>query len=165
MRKALLAALLGSALVIAAVAPALAESDAKLNVWCSIDKGSTLVDLQGSHWVDDNSTGPVVLTLWASSDGINWQSTGKTVTIHKVMGETTYNFKFGGALDASSWIDFRVGGGGIQSRIVSRDECGFRVPEAPATPLLLLGAFPAAGLIAIKVLGVRLPLPTLHRIG
>jgi hypothetical protein len=165
MRKALLAALFGSALLIMAAAPALAESDAKLNVWCSIDKGSTLVDLQGTYWVDDNSTGPVVLTLWASPDGIAWQSTGKTVTIHKVMGETAYNFKFGGALDASVWMDFRVGGGLTQSRVVSRDECGVRVPEAPATALLLLGAFPAAGLIAIKVMGVRLPRPTLHRIG
>jgi len=59
---------------------------------------------------------------------------------------------------------YRVVGDGAGSRNFNRDECGFRVPEAPATPLLLLGAFPAGALIAVKATGVRLPLPHLHRV-
>jgi hypothetical protein len=164
MRKAIFAALLGSALVIGAAAPALAEADAQLNVWCSIDTGSTLVDLQGTYVRDNTTTGPVVLTLWASSDGTTWQSTGKTQTVWLVLGQNLYPFKFGGALDASVWMDFRVSGGSALSRVVSRDECGFRVPEAPATPLLLIGALPAFGLVAMKAAGIRLPLPNRNRI-
>jgi hypothetical protein len=164
MRKAIIGALLGSALLITGVAPVLAETDAQLNVWCSIDTGSTLVDLQGTYVRDNTTTGPAVLTLWASSDGLTWVSTGKTQTVWLVLGQNTYPFKFGGALDASVWMDFKVSGGSAISRVVSRDECGFRVPEAPATPLLLIGALPAFALVAMKAAGIRLPLPNRNRI-
>jgi hypothetical protein len=133
-------------------------------VVCSCANSSASGDLQGTYLKANGATGPVVLTLWASPDGKTWQSTGKTTTVNLVLGQKFYGFKFSNALNTSLWMDFKVSGGGAISRVLSRDECGFRVPEAPATPLLLIGALPAFGLVAMKAAGIRLPLPNRNRI-
>jgi hypothetical protein len=167
MRKAILAALLGSALVLAVSAPAFATvgtQNAQLTVVCSCSNSSASGDLLGTYLKAYGATGPVVLTLWASSDGKTWVSTGKTTTINLVLGQKFYGFKFSNALNTTLWMDFKVSGGGAISRVLSRDECGFRVPEAPATPLLLIGALPAFGFVGLKAAGIRLPLPTRNRI-
>ena len=171
MRRIGLAALVAIALAVASVAPTFAESGGgaggdpggKITVWCSIDSG-TSVDIHGSLVVADGSHGNVELLLVGSKDGKTWKSAWEGRDIHVMKGQTTYSFFFDGNINFNHFMDFRVIGDGTFSRVINRDECGFRVPEAPATPLLLLGAFPAAGLIAVKATGVRLPLPQRNRI-
>ena len=90
MRKAILAALLGSALVLGVAAPALATTgaqNAQITVVCSCANSSASGDLQGTYLKANGATGPVVLTLWASPDGKTWQSTGKTTTVNLVLGQ------------------------------------------------------------------------------
>jgi hypothetical protein len=171
MRRIAFAALLAFAIAVAAVTPAFADSGGgpgkdppgKINVWCALDQG-TKVDINGNVIVPDGSKGDVDLWLLGSKNGKTWQFAWQGKIVHVVKGQTTYGFSFDGKLDANHFMDFRVVGGGTESRVINRDECGFRVPEAPASALLLLGAFPAVGLIAIKASGVRLPLPHRQRI-
>jgi len=167
MRRIAFAAALMFALALASVAPAFAESGGgstggTINVWCSVDDG-TKIDLHGSLIVPDGSHGKVDLLLVGSKDGKTWSSTSGEKDIQVVVGQTTYSFMFGGNIDFKDFAEFRVIGDGT-SRVINRDECGFRVPEAPASALLLLGALPAAGLIAIKATGIRLPIPHRNRI-
>jgi hypothetical protein len=170
MRRIALAALLGLALAIASVAPAFAgnggagagKTEGNIPVWCSLDGGTSKADLNGNLVVPDGSSGKVTLWLFSSTDGTSWVSTGHSKSLDLVQGQTIYPFLFGGNLDAT--MDYKISGDGAWSRVINGDECGFRVPEAPATPLLLLGAFPAGALIALKATGVRLPMPHLHRI-
>ncbi len=170
MRRFTFAVLLALALGVATVAPVLGKSDGnmkdpdgKINIWCAMDKG-TQVDLNGSLVVPDGTHGSISLWLFGTKDGTSWQFAWQHQVVNVMKGQTTYGFHFDGKLDSNHFMAYRVVGDGTKSRVINRDECGFRVPEAPATPLLLLGAFPAAGLIAIKATGVRLPLPHLHRI-
>ena len=155
MRKLAFATFIALALAIASVAPTFAESikngdsDARINVWCSVDKG-TQVDVQGDLLVSDGNHGVTTLWLFGSNDGKSWVNTNQSKVVHIVKGQTSYSFSFNAILDSSHFTDYRVVGDGATSRVINGDECGFRVPEAPATPLLLLGAFPAGALIAVK---------------
>jgi hypothetical protein len=166
MRRLTFAMLLFLALGMASVAPALASNgqghQEKSEVWCSIHRNQPEID--GTVTVPDGTQGSIVLSFYGSKDGKSWVFTGQTRTLHLVQGQTTYGFSF--LAGASAGFNFfRVDGDdNSHSRSIDRDECGFRVPEAPATPLLLLGAVPAAALIAIKAHLIRLPLPHLHRI-
>jgi hypothetical protein len=167
MRRATFAALIAAALVLASVAPAFAgfpgpgSGSPKVNVWGTTN-GYSHPEVDGSFLVPDGSYGNVSLTLYESRDGRSWQPAGKTYSLNLVQGQTSYGFKFD--LFSYQYNFFRIYGNGSYSRTFNKDECGYRVPEAPATPLLLLGAFPAVGLFAVKATGVRLPIPHLHRI-
>jgi hypothetical protein len=167
MRRIGFAALIAFALAIASVAPTFAESGGgspggKITVWCSVDSG-TRIDIHGSLIVPDGSHGKIDLLLVGSKDGKTWKSAWDDKDIHVVTGQTSYGFVFDGNINFNNFAEFRVIGDGTYSRVINRDECGFRVPEAPASALLLLGALPA-GLIAIKATGVRLPVPNRNRI-
>ncbi len=167
MRRATFASLIALALVLASVAPAFAGSpgsgagSGKVNVWGTTN-GYSHPEVDGSFVVPDGSYGKTTLVLYESKDGKFWQPAGKTYSVNLVTGQTSYSFKFD--LFSSKYNFFRIYGDGTYSRTLNKDECGYRVPEAPATPLLLLGAFPAVGLFAAKATGVRLPVPHLHRI-
>ena len=171
MRRISFAILIGLALALASVAPAFAgddkdkdpDKDSRINVWCSVDSG-TQVDITGNYVVSPGSHGTVVLWLFGSNNGTSWHNTGLSKTIHVVQGQTSYGFNFNAHLDSSHYLDYRVQSGETHSRVINQDECGFRVPEAPSSSLLLLGAFPAAALIAIKARGIRFALPTRNRI-
>lgn len=170
MRRIFFAALLAFALALASIAPAFAggagpgnHPPGTINVWCALDKG-TQVDINGNLVVPDGSHGNVVLWLFGSKNGTTWHFAWQGKLIHLVNGQTTYGFSFDGKLDSNHFMAFRVVGDGAESRVINRDECGFRVPEAPASPLLLLGALPAGALIAIKAAGIRLPVPNFRRI-
>lgn len=168
MRRIAFAAFIALALAVASVTPAFAHSGkeephASITVFCALDNG-TKVDINGNLVVPDGSHGPVLLYLFGSKNGKTWQFTWQAKLIHVVKGQTSYSFTFDAKLDSHHFMYYRVYGDGTESRVINRDECGFRVPEAPASPLLLLGAFPAGGLIAIKATGVRLPVPHFRRI-
>jgi hypothetical protein len=167
MRRLCFAALFVFALALASVAPALAAGPgghhSSINVWGNISKYSQ-AEIDGSFVVPDGSQGTVVLSFYGSRDGKTWQPTGQSHTFYLVKGKTSYGFSFDGKLDSHHFFFFKVYGDGTESRPINRDECGYRVPEAPATPLLLLGAFPATALIAIKATGVRVPVPHFRRI-
>jgi hypothetical protein len=165
MRRATFAALIAFALVLASVAPALAgfggPGFSKINVWGTTN-GYSHPEIDGSFVVPDGSYGSTSLVLYGSKDGFSWQPVGKIYTVNLVKGQTSYGFKFD--IFSFRYSFFKVSGYGSDSRKFNKDECGYRVPEAPATPLLLLGAFPAVGLMAVKATGIRLPIPHLHRI-
>ena len=165
MRRITFASLIALALALASVAPTLANGGQgpHANVWGSVDKSSH-DKLDGTFTVPDGSQGGELLTLVGSTDGSSWQPTGQTNYVKVVKGQTSYGFSFDIDSGSHHYAFYKVDGNGWESRKFNRDECGFRVPEAPASPLLLLGAFPAGGLIALKATGVRLPLPHLHRI-
>ena len=166
MRRVSLAVLLFLALGMASVAPALASNGQghqyKSEVWCSEHKNQPEID--GTLSVSDGSHGTAVLSFYGSKDGKNWTFTGLTRTVHLVQGQTTYVFSFS-ANTSDGYAYYQVDGDDhSHSRSIDRDECGFRVPEAPATPLLLLGALPAIGLVAVKTHLVRIPVPHFRRI-
>lgn len=171
MRKTTVAIFIGLAMALSIVAPALATSgdepgksrDAEVTVWCSVDSG-TQIDVKGDLVVHDGSSGPVALLLYGSKDGKSWASTGQSLTVDLVKGQTVYGFSFNTFLDPTHFADYKVGGDGAWSRVINEDECGFRVPEAPASSLLLLGALPAAGLIALKAAGFRIRRPRFQRV-
>jgi hypothetical protein len=169
MRRLTFAAFIALAFALASVAPAFAAGvdpghpNAKINLWCSVVSG-TQVNLNGNLVGDDNTSGHVTLTLLGSNNETSWHNTGQFVQIPLVKGQSTYWFSFTAQMDSSHYLDYLVSGFDTKSRIVNWDECGFRVPEAPSSALLLLGAFPAVGLLTIKATGVRLPLPSLRRI-
>jgi hypothetical protein len=167
MRRLSFAALIAFAFALSSVAPAFASGgdtghpNAQINLWCSVVSGST-VQLNGDLVGDDNTSGHVTLTLLGSNNEKSWHTT-QSVQIPLVKGQSAYWFSFSVQMDSSHFLDYLVSGFDTKSRVVNWDECGFRVPEAPSSALLLLGAFPAVGLLAIKATGVRLPLPHLHR--
>ena len=165
MRRATFAALIALALVLANVAPAFAgfvgPGYSQINVWGTTNCYSH-PEVDGTLVVPDGTHGSTSLVLYESKDGKFWQPTGKTFTVGLVKGQTSYDFKFD--IFSFGYSYFKVSGYGVDSRKFNKDECGYRVPEAPATPLLLLGAFPAAGLVAAKATGIRVPVPNLHRI-
>jgi hypothetical protein len=165
MRRIVFAALLMFAVALASVAPTFAAGGPggpRINVWGSLKNSQAEID--GNLVVPDGSQGPVVLSFYGSKDGKTWQFTGQRHSFSLVKGQTNYGFSFDGKLDSNHFVYFRVEGFGSRSRDIDRDECGYRVPEAPASPLLLLGALPAGALVALKVTRVRLPIPQLHRI-
>jgi hypothetical protein len=170
MRRIGFAALIMFALALASVAPAMAfggpggpHYGPSINVWGTVNS-SFQAEIDGAFVVPDGTNGPVVLQFYGSTDGRNWQYTGQSHTLSVVKGQTSYGFSFDGKPDSHHFLFFRVVGDGVGSRTIGRDECGYRVPEAPATPLLLLGAFPAAAWFVIKSAHIRLPRPHLHRI-
>ncbi len=167
MRKIAFAALIALALATVSAVPALATSGndhgATITVTCALDRG-TQVDINGNLIVPDGSHGPGVVWLYGSKNGHTWYFTWQARILHVVKGQTSYSFTFDADLDWNHFMDYRVIGFGTESRVINRDECGFRVPEAPASPLLLLGAFPAGGLVAVKATGVRVPMPHFRRI-
>jgi len=167
MRRLTFAAIIAFALILASVAPAFAYGGpsghgASFNVWGTTNANSH-PQINGFVNVPDGTQGIVNFDLQGSKDGSTWGPVGKVFTFNTVLGRTSYSFAFDLSLDKNQYNYYRVVGGGSQSRNFNKDECGFRVPEAPATPLLLLGAFPAFGLIAAKATGVRIPVPNLHR--
>lgn len=170
MRRLTFAAIIAFSLALASVAPTFAVSgndpshpNAEINLTCAVISG-TQVQLTGDLVGDNNSSGHVTLTLLGSNNKKSWHLTAQSVQIPLVKGQSTYWFSFTAMMDSSHYLDYIVSGFDTKSNIVNWDECGFRVPEAPASLLLMLGAIPAAGFVALKAAGVRLPLPTRHRI-
>jgi hypothetical protein len=164
MRKLALAIFMAATLAVVSVAPTFASSPHGpfINVWGTINTQSH-GEIDGNLVVPPGSHGITTLALYESNDGHTWLP-GPTHQLNLVNGQTNYSFSFDIDAGPKHFTFYRVVGDGAGSRNFNRDECGFRVPEAPATPLLLLGAFPAGALIAVKATGVRLPLPHLHRV-
>lgn len=169
MRKLATTTLIALGLVLLGAAPALASggestgSHGTLNVWCAPDKG-TGVDIYGTLTIPNGSHDPVLLMLYGSK-GSGWDFTSDGTVTHTVQGQTSYGFQFDAKLDGNHFNEYKVvGDDGTTSRIINRDECGFRVPEAPSSALLMLGALPVAGVVGMRVAGIRLPLPHWRRI-
>jgi hypothetical protein len=168
MRKLAATAIFALSLVLLGTAPTLAtsgntqDSHGTLNVWCTPDKGAG-IDISGALTVPTGSSGPVLLMLYGSTGHGDWAFVWKSTVVHVVQGQTSYEFGFGTTL-AGSLTDFKVVGDGGDSRVINSDECGFRVPEAPSSALLMLGALPVIGLVGLRVAGIRLPLPHWRRI-
>lgn len=168
MRRLLLAALVALTALLAAAGPLFAESDPKPNqisVWCSADDQNVRIDIEGIVLVPDGSHGDVDLRLLGSNgqgngkgDESGWKPTGQKLEVWTVRGQTAYHFDFNVPLSGPQFHQYRVeSSDGMKSRILDRDECGFRVPEAPVPGLLLLaGGIPAAGFLAIRRFGHRL---------
>jgi hypothetical protein len=158
---------MGLALVILSAGPALAfcvgPHSGTLTVWCTPDKGVG-VQIDGTLTVPAGSNGDVNLVLYASKGPNNWHFSGLWDVIHVVKGQTTYSFSFDSTLDATHFNEYKVAGDGTWSRIINRDECGFRVPEAPSSALLLLGALPVFGVVGMRVTGIRVPRPSWRRV-
>jgi hypothetical protein len=164
MRKLAFATFIALSLAVMSVAPTFASSSHGpfINVWGTINKQSH-GQIDGNLVVPPGSQGITTLVLYESNDGHNWLP-GPTHGLNLVKGQTTYSFSFDIDAGSKHFKFYRVDGEGTYSRNFNRDECGYRVPEAPASPLLLIGAMPAVGLAAIKATGFRLPIPHLHRI-
>jgi hypothetical protein len=167
MRRLGLALFLGLAVALTSIAPAFANNQkshgdgASITASCSLgEKGQ--IDINGNFHHNSGHEW-VLLVLWGSNDGHHWFFTGEAKSFFVVLGKTNYPFSFNTSLGLH-FTDYKVSGDNQWSRVINRDECGFRVPEAPSSALLLLGALPAAGLIAVKATGVKVPLPHLHRI-
>jgi hypothetical protein len=165
MRRLTFAALMALALAVTSVAPTFAAGGLgpRFNVWGTVNSSSHS-EMDGTFQAPYGGHGSVALVLVGSNDGFSWHPTGNTFNLNLVNGQSNYGFKFDLDKDPGHYLYYKVSGGGWDSRNFSRDECGFRVPEAPSSALLLLGALPAAGLIAIKVTGARLHLPSFRRI-
>ncbi len=163
MRRLASASLLALAMAVASIAPVFASSGHSITVWGTLNPYSH-VEVHGNYLVPDGTQGRVVLTLYVSPDGQNWQNSGQFKTLDVVRGQTDYSFWFPGQQSFDKDKFFRVVGDGTQSRDLNKDECGHRVPEAPASSLLLIGAAPAFALVGLRVTRIRLPLPQLHRI-
>lgn len=174
MKKLILGALTALALVLLMAAPAFASSghrDTHINVWCSADDRTARADINGIVVVGDDAYGTVTLQLLGSKDrnrDFGWEATAQTVTLHLVRGQIAYHFHFDVTLDQSHFLAYKVrlaGDYDDQSRAIDRDECGFRVPEAPASSLLALaGILPVGGWLAVRRFGVKLPLPGLRHL-
>lgn len=135
-----------------------------LAVWCTPDNGSG-INISGTYTVPTGHHGAEVLFL-EGTKGKFWSFGGAWTTIWTVKGQTSYSFTFDVKSNPANFTAYRVVDSDWdgKSRTISRDECGFRVPEAPSSGLLLLGALPVAGLVGMKVAGVRLPRPHWTRI-
>ena len=171
MRRLAFTAFIALSLVLISSAPALAGSSSNwtgkgsgesVTVWCTPDKG-TGIDINGTFTVPNGHHGPEVLLL-EGSKGAAWSFGGQWRVLNTVNGQTTYSFSFDVMLDLAHFTSYRVADDDVWSRTINRDECGFRVPEAPSSGLLLLGALPVAGLVGMKVAGVRLPRPHWTRV-
>jgi hypothetical protein len=139
-----------------------ADTKGTLNLWCAPGTGNG-VDIHGTLTVPSGSDGPVYLFLFGDKSS-GWDFAWQGTVIHTVQGQTTYDFQFNAKDDSNHFQSYRVDGDGASSRVLGRDECGFRVPEAPSSALLLLGATPVAGVVGMRVAGIRLPLPRWRRI-
>ena len=168
MRRLALGVLVGVALLICSAVPAFANygygNHPTLLVSCSCDKGGTQYLLHGTLVVPFKSSGPVDVSLLGRNGSGPWTNTGLTDHINVTMGQTVYSFTFDVSLDTHHFSQYELSGDGVASRVLNRDECGFRVPEAPASSLLLLGGIPAGALLAVKTFHVRLPRPSFRRI-
>lgn len=167
MRRLSFAVLIGLMLAMASVAPTFASDGGQgphISVWGTINSHSH-DQVDGTFTVPNGSQGGIWLAIYGSNDGSSWHQTGGETFVQLVKGQTTYGFSFDIDSDSHHYTLYKVGGDGAESRKIGRDECGYRVPEAPSSSLLIFGALPAVGLLAIKATGVRLPLPHLHRIG
>ena len=121
-------------------------------------------EIDGNFQAPYGGHGIVVLVLLGSNDGFSWHPTGGTYNLNLVNGQSNYGFNFDLDKDPHHYHFYKVSGDGGNSRNFNKDECGYRVPEAPSSALLILGAVPAGAIVAIKATGRRLPLPHLHRI-
>lgn len=174
MRRLLLAALVGVMALLATASPLFAADPkpTQVSVWCSADDQNVRADIEGVVLVPDGSHGDVDLRLLGSNGqgksnedhgNSGWKPTGQKLEVKIVRGQTAYHFDFNVPLSGPQFLMYRVESStGVKSRILDRDECGFRVPEAPAPGLLLLaGGIPGAGLLAVRyrhrLLPVRLP--------
>jgi hypothetical protein len=163
MRRLTFATLLALALAVTSVAPSFAAGHgANINVWGTLNKSSHS-EIDGTFQAPYGGHGAVVLVLFGSNDGFSWHPTGGTFNLNLVNGQSNYGFKFDIDKDPHHYHFYKVSGDGSDSRKFNRDECGYRVPEAPSTPLLILGALPAGAFMAIKATGAKLPRPHLHR--
>jgi hypothetical protein len=181
MRRFALTALFALSLVLISSAPALAGGgnggggyggggsgkyggQETLTVWCTPDNGAG-INISGTFTVPTGHHGAEVLFL-EGTKGKFWSFAGLWTTIWTVNGQTSYGFTFDAKTNPANFTAYRVvdNDGDAKSRTISRDECGFRVPEAPASGLLLLGAIPVVGIVGMRVAGVKLPRPTWTRI-
>lgn len=173
MRRLVAGLLAAIVVVLVTAAPSLAVStsgqndkdgkhDAVVTVWCTADDTTGKADIHGTLVVGDDSHGSVVLSLFGNKSNPSghdtWSFAWQVRLIHIVRGQTSYPFTFDASLDSQHFLAYRVQGqDDIESRVINRDECGFRVPEAPSTPLLLLGVLPVGGWLAVKRFGIHLP--------
>lgn len=169
MRKIATAALVVLGLVLMSAVPVFASdggsSHAALNVWATPDRDNNVV-IDGSFTVSPGTHGLRTLHLYGLTKSGQWKDTLIADNVNVVQGQTVYQFSLNTKYDLSHFNDYKVfGDDGSTSRTIDRDECGFRVPEAPSSGLLLLGALPAAGIVGAKVAGIRLPRPSWLRIG
>jgi hypothetical protein len=170
MRRFALAALTALALAATSIAPAFAltgelgdeppHPNSMIDLSCTA-LNPTTIQLNGLLVGDNETSGHVTLTLLGTNN--TWHNTGQFVQIPLAKGQSNYPFSFTVPMN-TIYQQYVVQGFDTQSPPVNVDQCGFRVPEAPSSALLLLGAFPALGWFALKAAGVRLPHPHLHRI-
>lgn len=165
MRRLALTAIFALGLVPVSAVPALAAGGGttqhgSIAIWGTPDSGNG-VEIYGTLTVPSGTSGTIVVYEYGSNGAGNWGSPSDWGVIHVVDGQTSYGFSFD---ETGPFSEFKVEGGGYGSRILNRDECGFRVPEAPSSALLMLGALPAIVLVALRVCGIRLPLPHWVRI-
>lgn len=164
MRKLALTAMFALSLVLLSAVPALAAGGitphGTITVWGTPDKDTGVI-IYGTLTVPSGTSGPVIVYEYGSKGAGKWGSASDWKVIHVVKGQTSYQFSFD---EKGPFSEYKVEGGGYGSRTLNRDECGFRVPEAPSSALLMLGALPVIGLAGLRVAGVRLPLPHWNRI-
>ncbi len=169
MRKLIIAGLVAIGLALGAAAPAFADEGPKplqISVWCSADDKTAHDDLQGIVLLPDGSHGNVELRLNGDPQGgEGWRDTGDNVHIDTVLGQTAYTFHFDISGDSSQYGSYRIAGpGNTMSRVIGRDECGFRVPEAPASSLLILaGGLPVVAWVSMRRFGIRVPVRARRR--
>jgi hypothetical protein len=165
MRKVAITVIAALSLVLLSAVPALAAGgggpqSGSISIWGTPDKGSG-VYIYGTLNVPNGTSGIFTVYEYGSKGPGKWGSASDSTVIHVVKGQTSYGFSFD---EKGPFSQFEVEGGGIKSRILNRDECGFRVPEAPSSALLMIGALPVVGLVGMRVTGIRLPLPHWTRI-
>lgn len=163
MRKLAITVIAALSLVLLSAVPALAAGGGgpgSISIWGTPDKGSG-VFIYGTLNVPNGTSGFITVYEYGSKGPGKWGSASDWKVIHVVKGQTSYQFSFD---EKGPFSQFKVGGSGIWSRTLNRDECGFRVPEAPSSALLMIGALPVVGLVGMRVTGIRLPLPHWTRI-
>ncbi len=165
MKKLGIASIAVAGLLLMSAVPALADNSPNVDtikVWASLDAQNNVV-INGSFTVDNGMQGPVKLDLLGNKSG--WHDTGLMTTVNLVKGQTLYQFSFDTKFDVHHYKDYRVvSDDGKKSRTIDIDEGGFRVPEAPSSSMLLLGALPVLGIVAARLTGARIPRPSWRRV-
>ncbi len=170
MKRLAITAVVALGLMLVSAVPAFASSPngirhENLTVWATPDNQNNVV-IDGSFGVAPGTHGPFTLHLFGRTNSNTWTDTLLTTNVNVVQGQTVYLFSFNTKSDKHRFQEYKVyTDDGYSSRIINRDECGFRVPEAPSTGLLLLGALPVVGIVGARVVGIRLPRPNWLRIG
>ena len=169
MRRLAITSIAVLGLLIMSAVPAFAGSpngSRHVTVWATPDNENNVV-VDGSFSVAPGTHGLVKLHLLGHAPNSTvWKDTSLTTNLNVVQGQTVYQFNFNTKWDKFRFKDYKVvSDDGDESRTIDRDECGFRVPEAPSSSLLLLGALPLLGVVGARVAGIRIPRPSWTRIG